>query len=165
MAGLTIVGQVILVLSILFYFYRKDKIVYLANKYGYTMAFLISLVSVVGSLYFSEVALWEPCTLCWFQRIAMYPIVVILAIGIWKQDMAAKTYSIVLAVFGLIISFYQIYLQVASSLGNSLGAFCGVIGAADCSEIYMLEFGYITFPVISATAFLIIIAVLSIKRE
>ncbi|MCI5108711.1 MAG: disulfide bond formation protein B [Candidatus Pacebacteria bacterium] len=167
-AFMAILGQLMIVSSTTVFFLVKglrQKIRNFSNRYAYIIVFWVSLLATLGSLYFSDVVGWEPCTLCWYQRIAMYPIVVISAIGIWKQDLSAKTYMLILSIMGFIIALYQIYIQVSASMGSSLTGFCSTIGATDCSSVYMIEFGYVTFPVVSATVFLAIISILSFKRE
>lgn len=154
LAFLAILGQIFIVLYIIFPRVRRSL-----GDFSLSISFIVALSSTLFSLYFSEIVGWEPCVLCWYQRIAMYPLVVIFAIGVWKQDYSAKVYGLALSLIGFLISVYQIYLQVLGTTGASLSGFCSAVGAADCSVIYMLEFGYITFPVMSATAFLIILVI------
>ncbi len=68
------------------------------------LAWFVALLATTGSLYFSEVAGYVPCTLCWYQRIAMYPLVVILAVGAARRDGAAAVYALALAVIGALIA-------------------------------------------------------------
>jgi len=166
LASLTLLGHIVLIFGILAYFVSPNVKDYLrkhVSNYGYLISFFIALFSVLGSLYFSEVIGWEPCVLCWYQRIAMYPLVIIFALGVWKQDLSARIYGLAIAAIGLVISIYQIYLQILTSFGQSLSGFCSTVGAINCSEIYMLEFGYITFPVMAATAFVFIILIQLIR--
>lgn len=158
LAFLTIIGQILIVLIFVSSFFSSWPRRFF-GKFGLIISFFIALVSMLLSLYFSEIVLWEPCVLCWYQRIAMYPLVVIFAVGVWKQDVSARTYGLALSSIGLIISIYQIYLQILGATGVESSGFCSAIGAADCSEIYMLEFGYVTFPVMAATAFIAIILI------
>ncbi len=159
-AFLAVVGQIILIGGVLGYFLSKHLRRYIRRylyNFGYIISFFIALSAMLGSLYFSDVVGWEPCVLCWYQRIAMYPLVVIFALGVWRQDLSAKIYGLALASIGLLISGYQIYLQVMVGTGQTLSSFCSTLSAVDCSKVYLFEFGYITFPVMSATAFLLII--------
>ena len=166
-AFITILGHLILVAGFIGFIVSKTLRTRLENfsrKFAYIICFFIALSAFIGSLYFSDILGWEPCVLCWYQRIAMYPLVVIFALGVWKQDVSARMYGLALSFIGLFIAIYQVYLQVSAASGNGLSVFCTTIGGADCSEIFMLEFGYITFPVMSATAFLFIIVLLLLKR-
>ena len=162
-----LVGHVILILGLIAYFALpnvKARIQYFSTNFGYILSFFIALFAMLGSLYFSEVIEWDPCVLCWYQRVAMYPLVVVFALGVWKQDASARMYGLALASIGLLISAYQIYLQVVAASGKTLSGFCSTVGAVNCSEIYMLEFGYITFPVLAATAFVFIIVLQLVRR-
>lgn len=167
LAFVTILSHIVLAISIGAFLFSRSCRTYIrtfAYNFGFIASFFIALVGMLGSLYFSDVVGWVPCILCWYQRIALYPLVVIFAIGVWKQEASAQVYGLVLAIIGLVISLYQIYIQIASSFGEELQGFCSAIGATDCSEIYMQEFGYITFPVVSATAFLYIVLLQLVRK-
>lgn len=158
-AFFTLVGHVVLVLAFIGYAFSaavRTRIHAFATNFAFIASFFIALISMLGSLYFSDVVGWEPCALCWYQRIIMYPLVIIFAVGVWKQEVSARLYGLIFSAIGLVIAVYQVYLQVSALSGETLEGFCTVFGASDCSELFMLEFGYITFPVLSATAFLYI---------
>jgi disulfide bond formation protein DsbB len=101
--------------------------------------FVVALLATAGSLYFSEVAGFQPCTLCWYQRIAMYPLVVVFGIG------AA-------------ISAYHVLLEVFPGLDT--GACSATV---PCTLVWFREFGYISLPVLALTAFLLILTLLSFR--
>lgn len=82
----------------------------LVRTYGLYMALLIALLGTVGSLYAQYVLMLEPCVLCWWQRIALYPLVPILAVGIVKRDANLAWYAIPLSVFGALVALYQTLL-------------------------------------------------------
>ena len=87
------------------------------------LAWIVATVCTIGSLIYSEVIHFEPCRLCWFQRIAMYPMAVILLIGAIRRDYAVKYYALPLAFLGLATSTYHYLIQVFPSLeGGSCGA-------------------------------------------
>ena len=71
------------------------------------LSWLVAFVATLGSLFFSEVARLEPCVLCWYQRIAMFPMVAILAIGLYLQDSGSIKYAMPLAGGGWIAAFYH----------------------------------------------------------
>ncbi|NEU30993.1 disulfide bond formation protein B [bacterium LRH843] len=125
-------------------------------------SWLTSLVAMLGSLYFSQIKLFEPCTLCWYQRILMYPLVVILLLGIIQKDTKVAVYSMVLSGIGLCISIYHYGLQKLSFLSTNAPS-CGRI---PCTGEYINWLGFITIPFLAGTAFLIIfICSLSIIRS
>lgn len=125
------------------------------------LAWLIALFGTLGSLYFSDVMGFVPCLLCWYQRVALYPLVVILPIGILRQDSNAAVYALPLVIIGALIAFYQNLLvwQVIPT-----GAWCGSLGS--CANGYINWFGFVTIPLLSLLAFsMIIILLVSISRQ
>jgi disulfide bond formation protein DsbB len=114
------------------------------------LAFLVALVSTLGSLYFSEILQYVPCELCWFQRIFMYPQVVIFAIALLKNDKGAFWYAIPLSAIGGSISVYNYWLQLAASATSCAGG-------ASCSDMQFLSYGYITIATMALTGFMLII--------
>lgn len=119
-----------------------------------SLAFLVALSATLGSYFLSEIAKYPPCALCWYQRIFMFPQPIILGIGLLKNDKSAKLYSGVLALVGFMIAIYHIIVQ--SSL---LPAPCSV-DSVNCATKQFVYFGYVTIPVMSATAFASIILLL-----
>lgn len=106
----------------------------------------------MGSLYFSEVMGFEPCKLCWWQRIFMYPLVVILYVGIRNKDKNLAKYVLPMAGIGWIIAAYHNYLYYQTPRGGNL--FC-VLGAP-CSEKYISWLGFVSIPLLSLIAFSVI---------
>jgi len=120
-------------------------------------AAIVALLAMVGSLYFSEIAKLPPCALCWFQRIAMYPLVLLLGIASFRRDVGIRVYAIPLAAIGATISVYHLLLEwriVEVSL------ICEVDNP--CSNVLFRQFGFISLPFLALTAFLLIIAFLLI---
>ena len=130
------------------------------GPYGLLFAFGVAVISFAGSLYFSEVAHFLPCKLCWYQRIAMYPLVPILGIAAWRRDIAVRWYALPLAVIGGTISIYHVLLERFPSLET---------GACDpnnpCSLIWVERAGYLTIPTMALSAFAFIVALLLIARH
>lgn len=124
------------------------------------LAFGVALVSMVGSLYFSEGAHFLPCKLCWYQRIAMYPLVPMLAVALWKRDSGVRRYGLPLALIGASISTYHVLLERFPSLET---------GACDpnnpCSLIWVERFGYLTIPTMALSAFALITVLLLVARH
>ncbi|MEM3122373.1 MAG: disulfide oxidoreductase [Candidatus Pacearchaeota archaeon] len=125
-------------------------------------AFLVSLVATLGSLFFSEVAKYEPCKLCWFQRIFMYPQVIILGIALWKKEFLVRKYAIPLSVIGALIAGFHYLLQIRVL---NLNLPCSTIGqSVSCSTLFVMKFGYITIPMMALISFLLIIIFLGFKE-
>lgn len=124
------------------------------------MAFWVALLATMGSLYFSEIALFDPCRLCWYQRIAMYPLVVILGIAAVRRDLGVRIYVRTLAAIGALIATYHVAFEWIPALDT--GA-CGV--GPSCSVIWFRVFGFISFPTLALTAFLLIFTLLSVRSQ
>ena len=124
------------------------------------MAFIVAATATLGSLYLSEVAHFIPCMLCWYQRIAMYPIAIILLIAAVRRDHGVRIYAATLAVIGAVISFYHRLIQAYPELEG--GGSCDP--AAPCTAAYIEQFGFITIPYMALSAFLLILALLWLDR-
>jgi disulfide bond formation protein DsbB len=101
------------------------------------LAFLVALGATLGSLYFSEVANFTPCRLCWFQRIAMYPLTVILLVGGLRKDANVRWYAAPLAAVGVAISGWHSLIEWRPALDNGACEFQG----PSCTFIWFREFG------------------------
>jgi disulfide bond formation protein DsbB len=126
------------------------------------IAWAVAAVATLGSLYFSEIAHYIPCRLCWFQRIGMYPLAVILLVAAVRRDARGVfPYAIALPVVGLLVSLYHIAVEIWPSL-ETQGC---KVGGASCTVKWIDELGYVTIPVLAATAFATIIALLLFARS
>ncbi|MSU55321.1 MAG: disulfide bond formation protein B [Candidatus Taylorbacteria bacterium] len=129
---------------ILDYFKEKSLII----------GFLIVSASVLISLIYSEVIGYIPCELCWIQRIFLYPQFVILGLALWKKTRDADLYCLALSIIGTVIAGYHFYGQ---SIDSSVLPSCDVVGGASCSVRYFVEFGFVTIPMMSVTAFFFLV--------
>jgi disulfide bond formation protein DsbB len=119
------------------------------------LAFAVAAVSMAGSLYLSEVAGFVPCALCWFQRIAMYPLVVILGIAAIRDDPGVTRYAAPVAAIGAFLSIWHIGVERIPGLPS--GA-CSL--DVPCSLIYVERFGFVTIPTMALFGFLAILTLL-----
>jgi disulfide bond formation protein DsbB len=119
---------------------------------GLYAAWLIALIATLGSLYFSEVRLFIPCTYCWYQRILMYPLVILLGIASYRQDHTITIYTLPLSILGMGIATYHYLGQKIPDLISAGG--CS--SAVPCSHAYINWAGFITIPFLSLTAFTLI---------
>jgi len=119
-------------------------------------AWLVALVATLGSLYYSEVRNFIPCTLCWYQRIAMYPLVFILGIATWRNDAQIRPYALTLSLLGLFWSSYHLLELWMPGLAPSV---CK--GPIPCNIEYMPSF---PIPLQAAIAFLLISVALFLVR-
>ncbi|MFD0619327.1 disulfide oxidoreductase [Paenibacillus sp. GCM10027629] len=127
-------------------------------KYGLYVAWLISIIATVGSLYMSEVLLYEPCRLCWFQRILMYPLVIILGIAAYEHNTRITRYALPLVLIGGSISTWHILEQKIPGFAQLAPCKVGI----PCNFDYLNWFGFITIPMLALTAFVLIAVVLII---
>lgn len=116
------------------------------------LSWAIAVIALFGSLYFSEIRKFEPCELCWYQRIFMYPLTIILGIAYVKKDWKISFYTMILSAIGGSISLYHYSLQ-KFLLTKEGSLFCGRI---PCHAQYIDWFGFITIPFLALTAFIII---------
>lgn len=117
-------------------------------------SFLLALVSTIGSLFYSNIIGFAPCLLCWWQRIFLYPQVVILGVALSAKSKNWWQYTIPLSALGAATAAYNSYLQFG---GNPLVP-CSASGvASDCARVYFLEYGYVTIPTMALTVFALLI--------
>lgn len=154
---LVLISHLFLILYIPYFLLFKkttNKVLQFFSRNGILFAFIVSLSSMLGSLYYSDIVGYNPCKLCWYQRIFMYPLVFIFALSLYKKDKKILPYTLLLAVMGLFVSIYHniIYYSKTSSI------FCTAFES--CLKRYVYEFGYISIPVMALTGFILIIVFL-----
>ena len=123
------------------------------------LAAVVALVATAGSLYLSEVAHFTPCRLCWYQRIGMYPMVVICGLAALRRDLRAWPYPLALSLLTLVISTYHVLLERYPTLETSV---CEV--ANPCTIVWVKHFGFVTIPFMAASGFLAITASMVLAR-
>jgi len=116
------------------------------------MAFSVAAVSTVGSLWFSEVGGFLPCELCWYQRIAMYPLVIILGAAAWRGDPDPRWRVLPMSLVGMALSAYHYQLQLFPDQGSS----CDI--AAPCTQQWVDEFGFVSIPFMAFCGFAVVTA-------
>lgn len=122
------------------------------GKRAVPIAFVIALGASLGSLFLSAVAGFAPCSLCWWQRIFMFPLPIVLGAGLFRRDEGARRSVIALASIGSVFSLYHAYLQYGGASFTACGA-----DTISCAQRLVFEFGFITIPLMTLTAFLLII--------
>ena len=126
-------------------------------------AWLASITAMIGSLFFSERMGFVPCTLCWYQRILMYPLVLFLGIAFYRNDRGIFKYVLPMSVIGMLTSGYHYALQKIPSLDEFSACTSGV----PCSGEYINWFGFVTIPFLALIAFIFIMIMMLIlwKRK
>lgn len=128
---------------------------------GLWLMFAITAGAMAGSLYFSEVVHYNPCKMCWYQRIVMYSLAVIFLVAALRKDKAIARYSIVLASIGVVLSTYHYLLEWFPTLESNV---CSI--DVPCTTIWFREFGFVTLCFMAGSAFIFVLSTsLAIIRE
>lgn len=128
-----------------------ERVVAAAPDGALKVGFLAALLATVGSLYLSEVVGFVPCELCWFQRIAMYPLVIVLGVAVLRGDLEVWRTALPIAGVGLAISIYHAVIQRLPALEVTE---CS--GAVPCSAVYVTVWGFVSIPVMAGSVFLLV---------
>lgn len=113
----------------------------------------VGTVAMVGSLYFSEVADYVPCRLCWFQRIAMYPIALVGVVALVRRDAGSRWYVVPMAAVGALVSAYH-YAIERGIVSDSES--CTLFGPS-CADVWFEEFGFVTLAFMALAGFLAVV--------
>jgi disulfide bond formation protein DsbB len=151
----TILGAVfvsLFLITILYLSYRKDmeKYARCLGNYIFPLGFFVTLGGTFLTLFYQYVLLYEPCDLCWYQRVFLYSQVFMFAYAWYKKDRAVLPYALLLSVVGFIIAIYHHALQIGFDLMKpcSTAPF-----AVDCAKPSFIEFGFVTFPFMAVVLF------------
>jgi len=125
------------------------------------ICWLIASVSTLGSLFFSEIMEFAPCALCWYQRIFMFPLVILLLVALFSFDTNVIKYALPLALTGWGFAFYH-YLLYSGFIPKSIQP-CSQ--GVSCSETYLDLFGFLTIPMLSLMSFSTMIVLLVILKR
>lgn len=126
------------------------------SRNALALAAIVAVGATAGSLYFSEEAGFTPCELCWFQRIAMYPLAPLLLVAALRTDLGVRVYGGVLVAAGAAVSAYHYQLQAFPGQGSTCSA------DAPCSFRWVEVFGFVSIPLLALGAFLIIAGLLAV---
>ena len=124
-------------------------------RFSLPLAATVATGAMAGSLYFSEIENFTPCELCWYQRIAMYPLAIILIVASLRRDQGIRPYAAVLAIGGSAISIYHYQLQAFPDQGSSCST------DAPCTFRWIEVFGFVSIPLLALGSFLIVLVLLS----
>jgi len=135
-----------------------------AQYSGWALVFacwLLASTAALGSLFLSEVMGHLPCLLCWYQRICMYPLVLILPAGLFPFDRNIARYALPLSATGTLIALFHLLL-VAGYIPESIKP---CVQGIPCSEVQVVWFGFVTIPLLSVASFLLITALLVLTHK
>lgn len=124
-------------------------------------AWIISAVATLGSLFFSEVMMLPPCILCWYQRIAMYPLSILLFVGLLKIDRSLFRFTAPLALIGWAIAVYHnlLYYKILPESASPC------VKGISCTTLQLEWLGFITIPLLSLIGFTLILLCLIFFRK
>jgi disulfide bond formation protein DsbB len=148
------IGFAFLTLGLFIDFKTAQLLKPLIQKWGLLVASVVTLFSIILTLIYSEVFGIIPCGLCWLERIALYPQIILLLVAMCFKDTLMPRYGIALSVFGLIVALYHHFIQ----MGGTQFIKCPVAGAGvDCAKRFLFEFDFVTFPLLAGGLFLFLI--------
>ncbi len=151
LSAFTIIAQIAVLFLVIAKITKNNFVLNFVSKRVSELSLLVVLGGVIGSLFYSQVAGYVPCELCWWGRIFLYPQIVILSIALIKKDLTVTKYIKALSIAGLIIAGYHSLLQ----MGLVPSVICGATSIS-CAQRYFITFGYITLPMMGFTAFLLL---------
>jgi disulfide bond formation protein DsbB len=166
LASLAVVGQVLvaagIVIGLAAAFGARGPLDFVRGAlWGYELwsAFLVAAIATGGSLFLSEIAHFIPCELCWYQRICMYPLSIVLLLAALAGDYRIVRYVWPLPVVGAGVSVYHLLVE-NGVVGQSTA--CLVSAPGGCATKWIDEFGYVTIPTLALTAFLLLIGLFAL---
>jgi len=126
---------------------------------GPAFAGALAVLAMAGSLWYSEGAHFPPCDLCWYQRIAMYPLAVLLPVAAWRRDPGIRPYGILLASLGLAVSAWHVFVELYPDRGTG-----GCDPSNPCSIRWVEGLGFWTIPRMAGVCFVLIVVLLWLDR-
>jgi disulfide bond formation protein DsbB len=136
------------------------KIIDFIQKNAIKLILVQLTLALFGSLYFSDVKGFEPCVLCWWQRIFMYSQIPVIIVALLKKEVDIYKYTLTLSILGIIVSIYHNLLYIGIIKNED---FC--TGGISCTSKYVEYFGFVTIPFLALMSFVIIIALSIISRN
>lgn len=154
-----LLGSVLLLLSVFFKNSILLSVRFFVSKHVFLIGLLVSMTAVLGSLFYSEIIGYEPCTLCWWARIFIYPTALLFALALRNKDFAIFRYTLVMSEIGILFSLYHNYLSWG---GPDLGV-CDNLEL--CNRLYVNEFGFVTIPLMGLAVFVLLIVLSNIGKK
>ena len=156
LAGLVLLGAILI----------RLRLITLSDRFSRMMrgalipaAAATAAIATFSSLYLSEEALFVPCELCWYQRIAMYPLAVLLVLAVVFRDKGIWRYAVPISVIGAAVSIYHHWIQIRPS---DAPASCS--GGVPCTTRHVYELGFVTVPWMALSGFVLITVLLLVER-
>ncbi len=145
-----VIAVVLSIWLLIFLGETKNKYYAFLKKHSFHFAFLLALSGMAGSLIYSDVFKLPPCYYCWWQRIFMYPQVIILGVALYLKDLKIWITAIILSSIGALFSIYHISLQAGI---RASGTPCEALGGVSCTKVDVLIFDWLTIPMMCLVLF------------
>lgn len=129
------------------------------GTYALPFGFAVAAVCMAGSLYLSEVAKFPPCVMCWYQRIAMYPMVLLLGVAALRKDRLVRWYTVPLGLVGASISTYHYLIE---RFPDKVAHAC--TEEVPCSTVWVWKFHFLSIPAMAGIGFLLIVTLSLLSR-
>jgi disulfide bond formation protein DsbB len=142
----TIALQIFVVIIIIAWIAKKQFVEFI-GRHATIILRGVFVASVVGSLIYSEIFDFAPCILCWYQRLAIFPIALLLFTSTLQKSALLRLQVLIFSSVGFAIALFHRYIELFPGAGTGV---CGPDGVA-CDTLYVLQFGYITIPMMSVT--------------
>lgn len=163
LAIFTLLGNAFTLALLLAFFIARpmyEAIMRFMGRHALTLGFLLTTSSTLGSIAYSEIVGFPACILCWIQRIFMYPMMFLFGLALFRKEKYIMPYAMLLSLLGGGVALYQ-WGKDMFALYGGLTLPCPAVSALpSCDKIYVLEYGYITIPMIALNAFILIVIVL-----
>lgn len=154
---LALVGSLVFVVA---RFSVANSLVVAVRPHALWWAFAVASTSMLGSLYFSEIAHYAPCKLCWYQRVAMYSLAIVLFVAATRRDRAVVPYAVVLASVGALVSTYHYLVEWFPTLETRV---CSV--DVPCTTVWFRSFGFVSLAFMAFSGFVAVITVLTCTAD
>ncbi|MBP6911820.1 MAG: disulfide bond formation protein B [Candidatus Pacebacteria bacterium] len=162
-AGIATIGfllfSVLLAISLVFKNNVLNTVRIFASKHVLILGLVVSTTAVLGSLFYSEIIGYEPCALCWWARIFIYPTALLFAMALRKKDRSVLQYTLIFSILGFFFSLYHNYLSWG---GSDLGV-CDNLEL--CNRLYVNEFGFVTIPLMGFGVLVLLILLSYIGKK
>lgn len=155
-----VIFHLFLLVTILALLLKQENILNWIGKHALLLGFISVLLALSGSLFYSEILGYEACSLCWWQRVLLFPQLILFFMAWRSKDRGVFKYSVPLSALAAIVSLYHSYVY----WGGASILPCTSEGGS-CDKIYVLEFGYVTIPAMSLTIAAILLILAFINRS
>lgn len=156
---LTLFGNAFVVLLLLLRFLARpifEGIMQWMSDHAITLGLFLSATSTIGSIVYSEVVGFPACILCWIQRIFMYPMMFLFGMAVFRKERSIIPYALLLTIIGGAVALYQWIKDMLALYSSAILPCPAVSLLPSCDKIYVIEYGYITIPMIALNAFVLI---------